>query len=57
MMLSPWLAYGSANTVGEAIPGIVRDLALVALYVRFLMSLSDQSQQQHEPSPAAVPAQ
>lgn len=52
MMLSPWLAYGSANSVGEALPGVVRDLALLALYVRFLMRLSSQRQEARE-APAA----
>jgi hypothetical protein len=48
IMLSPWIAYGSANSIGEAVPAIVRDLALLALYVRFLMRLSDQHQGQRE---------
>ena len=50
-IMSPWAAYGSANTFLEAVPGIVRDAALFVLYLRFLVLTY-----QERNAPAALPA-
>jgi hypothetical protein len=42
-LMSPWLAYGSANSVAEAIPGIVRDMLLVTMYIYALVRLVEEA--------------
>jgi hypothetical protein len=50
-IMSPWSAYGSANTFLEAVPGLVRDAAIMVLYFRWLVLTYRERY-----TPAALPA-
>ncbi|MEW5787775.1 MAG: DUF4157 domain-containing protein [Pseudomonadota bacterium] len=51
---SPWLAYGSANNLLEATPGIIRDAIGITLYVYALVRLFESAGPQ-EPAPKVAP--
>jgi hypothetical protein len=56
-LLSPWSAYGSATNPWEAIPGLIRDAALLTLYVYYLVRIAESAQtdpQHGLPAPAAT---
>jgi hypothetical protein len=51
-LLSPGLAYSSADTFVEAIPGLIRDAALVTLYFHFLFRLMEARRHRSAELPA-----
>ena len=56
-LLSPWIAYGSANRFVEAVPGLIRDAALLTLYVYYMariLEAAPSNRQDRLPAPAAT---